>query len=600
MEDNLFENYANDKIISNDLNQYDISEKYLENKNKMNISKNNRYSNYKNTKSYTTNLKITEKPNQYRSKNYEKQFLYNSFNNINNDNNYQINNNNIKKKTLSKSIRQNDDKYSINPKKLNLYNNYSKMNSKQNRNNSNQTFYSSVNLLSKNIQNQLKKIDEKIINADANLNLDNNLVIENYNTNDNDKELYLDKNQFFGKIKEINDLEYLDVESQEVLNNLVLNNNNIYINENKNIFLNDTKAKNNFSNKNNHNLIAASEKKQINNYNRISLQNRNYNNMLMKQKNLNTDKKGNIRYSKKLSEKLVTNNLSDNKNNNNNNLNLGNQNLNYALNSKGIKTKNLYNYNNRYNGLSTQNKYKTFTKLDENNNNNIIKFRNSNYTKKFSEKLNISPAQKRFSTLTNNKNDENIEIRTDNNIDIYEQLNNEKNININLRKKLEYMNSELQKKNAIIKNLYLQNNKYKNIVKKLKIDSENKQKINRDLLAKINSYKEEIIKLKNQDKIYIDNNNLLKNKYISELNKTKERMRKYEHENNNLKMLLKKNKERQYSTDISKNNIYNSFINLEEPSKDYSNYREFNKSVNVSRSKNKFNIPIFKKYQEDY
>ena len=597
MEDNLFENYANDKIISNDLNQYDISEKYLENKNKMNISKNNRYSNYKNTKSYTTNLKITEKPNQYRSKNYEKQFLYNSFNNINNDNNYQINNNNIKKKTLSKSIRQNDDKYSINPKKLNLYNNYSKMNSKQNRNNSNQAFYSSVNLLSKNIQNQLKKIDEKIINADANLNLDNNLVIENYNTNDNDKELYLDKNQFFGKIKEINDLEYLDVESQEVLNNLVLNNNNIYINENKNIFLNDTKAKNNFSNKNNHNLIAASEKKQINNYNRISLQNRNYNNMLMKQKNLNTDKKGNIRYSKKLSEKLVTNNLSDNKNNNNN-LNLGNQNLNYALNSKGIKTKNLYNYNNRYNGLSTQNKYKTFTKLDENN--NIIKFRNSNYTKKFSDKLNISPAQKRFSTLTNNKNDENIEIRTDNNIDIYEQLNNEKNININLRKKLEYMNSELQKKNAIIKNLYLQNNKYKNIVKKLKIDSENKQKINRDLLAKINSYKEEIIKLKNQDKIYIDNNNLLKNKYISELNKTKERMRKYEHENNNLKMLLKKNKERQYSTDISKNNIYNSFINLEEPSKDYSNYREFNKSVNVSRSKNKFNIPIFKRYQEDY
>ena len=138
-----------------------------------------------------------------------------------------------------------------------------------------------------------------------------------------------------------------------------------------------------------------------------------------------------------------------------------------------------------------------------------------------------------------------------------------------------------------------------NIIKKMKIDSQNKQKINKDLLAKINSLKEEIIKLKNQDKIYLDNNNLLKNKYITEINKTKERMRKYEHENNNLKMLLKKNKERQYSTDISKNNIYNSFINFEEQSKDYSNYREFNKSVNVSRSKNKFNIPIFKKYQED-
>lgn len=161
------------------------------------------------------------------------------------------------------------------------------------------------------------------------------------------------------------------------------------------------------------------------------------------------------------------------------------------------------------------------------------------------------------------------------------------------------MNSEIQKKNKIIKNLCIQNNKYMNIIKKMKIDSQNKQKINKDLLAKINSLKEEIIKLKNQDKIYLDNNNLLKNKYITEINKTKERMRKYEHENNNLKMLLKKNKERQYSTDISKNNIYNSFINFEEQSKDYSNYREFNKSVNVSRSKNKFNIPIFKKYQED-
>ena len=202
--------------------------------------------------------------------------------------------------------------------------------------------------------------------------------------------------------------------------------------------------------------------------------------------------------------------------------------------------------------------------------------------------------------MTNNKNEENIDIGNDNNVDIFGQLNNQKNININLRKKLEYMNSEIQKKNKIIKNLCIQNNKYMNIIKKMKIDSQNKQKINKDLLAKINSLKEEIIKLKNQDKIYLDNNNLLKNKYLTEINKTKERMRKYEHENNNLKMLLKKNKERQYSTDISKNNIYNSFINFEEQSKDYSNYREFNKSVNVSRSKNKFNIPIFKKYQEDY
>ena len=590
MDDNLFQNYTKNKLLANDLSQYAISDPYLENKYKIDMPKNNRYSNYNNRKSYTTNLKINEKPNQYISKNYEKKFLYNSFNNINNNDNYEININN-KKKILSKSIRQNEDNYSLNPQKFNLYNKYIKMNNKQNRNNSNQAFYSSADLLSKNIQNQLKKIDEKIINANMNnLNLGNNPETENFNTNNKDKELFLDKNEFFGKIKEINDLEYLDIESQEVLNNFVLNNNNIYINENKNIYLNDMKAKNNFGYKNN-NLIAASEKKQMNNYNRISLNNRNQNNIIMKQNNLNTEKKGNIRNSKKLPEKIASNNLSGNKNNEK-------QNLNSALNTKGLKTKDFNYYNNRYNGLSIQNNYKTFTKLEENNN-NIIKFRNSNYTKKFSDKLNISPVQKRFSTLTNNKNEENIDIGNDNNVDIFGQLNNQKNININLRKKLEYMNSEIQKKNKIIKNLCIQNNKYMNIIKKMKIDSQNKQKINKDLLAKINSLKEEIIKLKNQDKIYLDNNNLLKNKYITEINKTKERMRKYEHENNNLKMLLKKNKERQYSTDISKNNIYNSFINFEEQSKDYSNYREFNKSVNVSRSKNKFNIPIFKKYQED-
>ena len=590
MDDNLFQNYTKNKLLANDLSQYAISDPYLENKYKIDMPKNNRYSNYNNRKSYTTNLKINEKPNQYISKNYEKKFLYNSFNNINNNDNYEININN-KKKILSKSIRQNEDNYSLNPQKFNLYNKYIKMNNKQNRNNSNQAFYSSADLLSKNIQNQLKKIDEKIINANMNnLNLGNNPETENFNTNNKDKELFLDKNEFFGKIKEINDLEYLDIESQEVLNNFVLNNNNIYINENKNIFLNDMKAKNNFDYKNN-NLVAASEKKQMNNYNRISLNNRNQNNIIMKQNNLNTEKKGNIRNSKKLPEKIASNNLSGNKNNEK-------QNLNSALNTKGLKTKDFNYYNNRYNGLSIQNNYKTFTKLEENNN-NIIKFRNSNYTKKFSDKLNISPVQKRFSTLTNNKNEENIDIGNDNNVDIFGQLNNQKNININLRKKLEYMNSEIQKKNKIIKNLCIQNNKYMNIIKKMKIDSQNKQKINKDLLSKINSLKEEIIKLKNQDKICLDNNNLLKNKYLTEINKTKERMRKYEHENNNLKMLLKKNKERQYSTDISKNNIYNSFINFEEQSKDYSNYREFNKSVNVSRSKNKFNIPIFKKYQED-
>ena len=91
---------------------------------------------------------------------------------------------------------------------------------------------------------------------------------------------------------------------------------------------------------------------------------------------------------------------------------------------------------------------------------------------------------------------------------------------------------------------------------------------------------------------------ILKNKlkYNLESNKL---IPQYKYENNNLKKLLTKNKDRQYSTDISKNNILNSFINYEDISKDYSNYKEYNKSVSFTKSKTRINIPIFKEYQED-
>ena len=162
------------------------------------------------------------------------------------------------------------------------------------------------------------------------------------------------------------------------------------------------------------------------------------------------------------------------------------------------------------------------------------------------------------------------------------------------------MNLEIQRKNNIIKKLYFQNEKYKSIIQKMKKDNESKQKVNNELTNKINNYKNEIILLKNKVKYNFDNNSILKSNYIREINNSKEKIRKYEHENNNLKMLLIKNKERQYSTDISKNNIYNSFINYDEQSREMSNYRDFNKSVSVSRTKNKLNIPIFKRYQEDF
>ena len=160
------------------------------------------------------------------------------------------------------------------------------------------------------------------------------------------------------------------------------------------------------------------------------------NNLIMNQKNINTDKKpNNIRYSKKLSENIISNNLSDNKNNNSDKKDFF-----IFGNIKKEKLNNMHNYGNKYNNLSIQNNFNTYTKLEDknnnnnNSNNNVIKLRNSNfarYEKKFSDKLNISPSQKRYATLTNNKKEEeeeNINIDGFNETNIYDKFINQKNI----------------------------------------------------------------------------------------------------------------------------------------------------------------------------
>ena len=571
MDGNLFNNYININYNNEGINKYINSEKYIYDDDKILLQKyNNRYMNnifYK--KNNTTNIK--DKSNNHKlNNNYKKKFLYNSYNNeLHETNNYKINyyRNN---KNLSKSIKQNEenqeDYYSnINDSYMKSNNEYLRKSNNQNILNNNRNFYSAMNPINKNIKNKMRNINKDIISNNTDL-INNNFI---------NKESIIDRNQFMKNIKEIDDLDNIDMISDDANNNLMLKINNININENKIINLNkiDEKINNNY-------IKNVSEKKDINNYNRINLNNRiNNNNLLMKQKNINTEKKGDIRYSKKLSDNIKKNNLSDNKNDILNKKNII---------STGYYNENLKNFHNNHNNLLVKNNYKTYIKLEEKNN-KVIKLRNSNYAmygKKFSEKLNISPSQKRFSTLTNDKQEENNNlINEDYDFgEIYEQLINQRNINIKLRKKIEILNKDNHKKDNFIRKLYKQNEGFKKMIQKIKKDNEVKQKINKDLLAKINSYKNEILLLKNKVKYNLENNKL---------------MHQYEHENNNLKMLLTKNKERQYSTDISKNNIFNSFINLDEQSKDYSNYREYNKSVSFSKSKTKINIPIFKRYQED-
>ena len=599
MDPNLFHNYTNDSFDNEDAETYGYiaSENFIENGNRRMMPTNsNRYQNQKNLRRYTSKPNYDENLAKIIPNIYKKKFLHNTYINNNmvlNDN--KINNNRKNKMVFSNSINQNEENYDMIKKKKNenLQKKYIRMSYNPHSMDENVEFYSEYKSINKNIQKQLRnKGDNRNNNNNINSNKDRNIEIridlDNFNSNSKSKEIYLDKKDFMKNIKEINDLDYIDNVPEEDNNKLILKYNNIY-NENKNIYLNKKNYKNQKS------INNTSEKKEIKNYNRII--NRN-NNLVIPQKEIKTDKKKeNIRYSKNITQKELYNNFTENKNNNSvkkDLISFGNLN--------GEKMPTLINDEYKFINLpNNNNKFKNKTKILENEL-EIIKLRNSNntkYQKKFSDQLNISPTIKRFSTLTNDKEEENNIIESEKDNDIYKQLNNAKNINKNLLNKIDNLNKEIQKKNIIIKKLYSQNQKYKSIVQKMKIDSDSKMKVNKDLLNQLNICKKEIVLLKNKAKYNNDNNNLLKHKYLREINRSKEKLIQYENENNNLKVLLMRNKEKQYSTDISKNNIYNSFINLDDQSREISNYREFNKSMNISRPKNRLNIPIFKKYQED-
>lgn len=599
MDPNLFHNYTNDSFDNEDAEMYGYiaSENFIENGNRrMMPSNSNRYQNQKNLKRYTSKPNYDENLAKIIPNIYKKKFLHNNYINNNmvlNDN--KINNNRKNKMVFSNSINKNEESYDMimNNKNENLQKKYIRMSYNPHSMDENVEFYSEYKSINKNIQKQLRnkgynRNNNNNINSNKDRNIEIRIDLDNFNSNSKSKEIYLDKKDFMKNIKEINDLDYIDNVPEEDNNKLILKYNNIY-NENKNIYLNKKNYKNQKS------INNTSEKKEIKNYNRII--NRN-NNLVIPQKETKTDKKKeNIRYSKNITQKELYNNFTENKNNNSlkkDLISFGNLN--------GEKMPTLINDGNKFINLpNNNNKFKNKTKILENEL-EIIKLRNSNntkYQKKFSDQLNISPTIKRFSTLTNDKEEENNIIESEKDNDIYKQLNNAKNINKNLLNKIDNLNKEIQKKNIIIKKLYSQNQKYKSIVQKMKIDSDSKMKVNKDLLNQLNICKKEIVLLKNKAKYNNDNNNLLKHKYLREINRSKEKLIQYENENNNLKVLLMRNKEKQYSTDISKNNIYNSFINLDDQSREISNYREFNKSMNISRPKNRLNIPIFKKYQED-
>ena len=623
--------------------------------NKNNISYNN-INNFNNQKAdyliYKSVLRDTKHnssniSNNNTLKNNNDEYLYKNYNNIKKDkyvNNIKIKNNrndynnyiskNYNQKLQSQSISKYNS-HKVNNSNINKYNviNNKSMNRKQNR--KSMQFYSSTDsFYHKNYNNKQKSqkfTKDNISNYKAKNY--NNLEIKNDVINNNNEEL-IDKSEFFKNVKEIHGLDSIEIDSTHI----GMENNNTSANLNDNFFTKENTNENDiniidepFINSNNNtlkkynktpnNINLNSEK--INNlysdkadkhlsYNRMNLKNKiNKKNNKVLYSRINTEKKQNIKISKKASEKIISNLTDDKRNNFINNIDFPE-----SFSNSNIKRENLnnfYNYEKEENNFDISENFNAYQELiinnKEDNNNNILE-------KKFSDKLNISPyTKKKYSTLTNNeldldenslKNYKENEIRENNIIneknydDLYNNLIKLKKSNNSLKNKIQTLIKEICKKDLLIKRLYLENDSNKKKIKKLISDNQVKLNINNKLLFQINNLNNQLISLKNGDeknnsnKVFKDNND---NIYIKEIKDLKEKLNNYQIENNRLKKsMLMKNKEQEISKDLFKKKIKKVKDNHSEI-----NYREYNKSVSNSKYKNKINldIPISKSYEED-
>ena len=335
------------------------------------------------------------------------------------------------------------------------------------------------------------------------------------------------------------------------------------------------------------------------------------NNILLSR--INTEKKPKINFSKKTSDKIISN-LTDNKRKNY----LNNIDIHESFSNSNIKRENLnhlYNYEKEENNFDTSdnyynhNEFLIHNKENNNNNNNISE-------KKFLEKLNISPyTKKRYSTLTNNELDEN-NINNDeenellenkiineaNYHDLYNKYINTKKINNTLNNKIGFLTKEIHKKDLLIRRLHLENEANKKKIKKLINDNQVKINTINNLLSQVNNLKTQLMLPRNGEEKIINNSNRIynDNKYIKEIKDLKDKLNNYEIENNRLKKFLLNNyKDKEIYNQLSKTKLKKTSGNCSE--KNMINYREFNKSVSVSKMNNKINldIPISKSYEED-
>ena len=643
----------NNNNISND----NINKNNLSYNNKNNFKHNNKKTDYliyksvlrdvDNNTSNISNNNILKNKDEYLYQSYNNKkdkYIYNIKikNNRNDYNNYMPNNTN--QKLLSQSINKYDSN-KVNMSNINKYNALNKSLNK-NKNTKKLEFYSSTDsFYNKNYYNKIKnkKNTKENINNYKDNNY-NNLEIENeVNDVNNNNDVFMDKSEFFRNIKEIQDLDSIEIESSHI----GIENNNTSTNLNDDIFTKENKKEKDILDEpiNNNSHINRSSKNTLNKYNRttnnIELKSDNINNLYSDkiQKNssfnrvslknksnkiskinnnillsrINTEKKPKINFSKKTSDKIISN-LTDNKRKNY----LNNIDIHESFSNSNIKRENLnhlYNYEKEENNFDTSdnyynhNEFLIHNKENNNNNNNISE-------KKFLEKLNISPyTKKRYSTLTNNELDEN-NINNDeenellenkiineaNYHDLYNKYINTKKINNTLNNKIGFLTKEIHKKDLLIRRLHLENEANKKKIKKLINDNQVKINTINNLLSQVNNLKTQLMLPRNGEEKIINNSNRIynDNKYIKEIKDLKDKLNNYEIENNRLKKFLLNNyKDKEIYNQLSKTKLKKTSGNCSE--KNMINYREFNKSVSVSKMNNKINldIPISKSYEED-
>ena len=617
-------NYINDNNV-NFQKENDKQQSYIlstssnkKNNKKYNVNLKKKFQNIKNNNNDITN----NNNNRYYKKDSNKM---NIINNIYNDNEEEDIMNNYYNGVLTNDIKY-QKQYSFNQTNNNKNNNKKEYSQKHSflsgrKDYNENTYNSNVENISQNAKSMKYQKSE-----------------DNLNQN-----IFLDKEEFMKKIKEIDDLELLDLNDDygniKFSDNVSNINSNIYESKNqrnnvKNISENN--SRNQIYNNNNNSVINNNK-----NYKQQTF--KNVNNIINLSNNL---KKRNMSIGRQniyISNALDKNN--DEKNMQLTDLTTTNSNNFTRINVYGLDLnsnsfhKNKNKINKRMNNyiLSTDNNdlnyFSTLSngEIEMNMPKKRIINLNNNYSNKNNNKKNmdysIQTQIKKYKDIINNveniNDDAFLSIRSNNymispnnkynNISNFSDNNNIYEIkeeNEKLKNELKLKNNEIDKYSKVIKEY---KKKILQLIEKNKKLEEDSKKSQSSLLQQIKEYQNEIYTLKkNNYEIFknsvkssksenLKNNYFNKDEYNKKINELKEEIENYKVENNKLKMLVIKYKNSANKSnsgnhsqidDNSKNNFYSS----------KSPYKKFDKkSYSVSKSKKKARMSIFsrKNFEED-